>query len=80
METPLLIVHGEDDIVCDASSARMVYEMAKSKDETLEISPGMWHQLVGEKEESVELAFGIIFYWLQDLAAKASTRTDEENV
>lgn len=80
LETPLLIVHGEDDIVCDASSARMVYEIAKSKDKTLEISPGMWHQLVGEKEESVELAFGIIFYWLQDRAAKASTGTDEENV
>ncbi|KAJ8631379.1 hypothetical protein MRB53_024702 [Persea americana] len=80
LETPLLIVHGEDDIVCDANSARRVFEMARSKDKTLEILPGMWHQLVGEKEEGVELAFKIIFDWILDRAAKACTSTNGNNV
>lgn len=51
LETPFLMVHGEDDSVCDPNSARMVYEKARSKDKTLEILPGMWHLLIGETVE-----------------------------
>ncbi|XP_058099829.1 caffeoylshikimate esterase-like [Magnolia sinica] len=73
LEIALLVLHGEDDTVCDPSSAKLVYEMARSKDKTLEIFPGMWHQLIGEPEDGVELAFGTIFSWLQDRADKGKS-------
>ncbi|XP_042501242.1 caffeoylshikimate esterase-like [Macadamia integrifolia] len=68
LELPLLVVHGEDDLVCDSDSARLVYELAGSKDKTLKIFPGMWHQLIGETKENVELVFQTIFSWLRDQA------------
>ncbi|KAG9439140.1 hypothetical protein H6P81_019305 [Aristolochia fimbriata] len=73
VETPLLVLHGEDDLVCDAESATLVYENASSKDKTLKILPGVWHQFIGEPEEGVDLAFGIVFSWLEQRAKKATT-------
>ncbi|OMP05081.1 Alpha/beta hydrolase-1 [Corchorus capsularis] len=69
LELPLLIVHGEDDRVCDCSSARLVYESAGSHDKTFKSFPGMAHMLIGETEENVELVFGTIFAWLKDRGA-----------
>ncbi|MQM08128.1 hypothetical protein Taro_040980 [Colocasia esculenta] len=73
LELPLLVVHGGDDGVCAAKSASLVVKKAASKDKTLEIMPGMWHQLIGEPAENVEVAFGIIFQWLADRADKAAS-------
>ncbi|XP_010923690.3 caffeoylshikimate esterase [Elaeis guineensis] len=72
LELPLLVLHGEEDSVCDSDSAELVYALARSEDKTLEILPGMWHQLIGEPQETVELGFGIIFSWLKDRAKRAS--------
>ncbi|KAJ4963678.1 hypothetical protein NE237_023617 [Protea cynaroides] len=66
---PLLVLHGEDDLICDSDSARLFYELAGSRDKTLKIFPGMWHQLIGEPKEDVELVFQTIFSWLQDQAS-----------
>ncbi|KAL6565338.1 hypothetical protein OROGR_002289 [Orobanche gracilis] len=64
VDVPFLIVHGGGDIVCDPSCAEELYHRAASKDKTLRIYPGMWHQLVGEPDESVELVFGEVVGWL----------------
>ncbi|XP_008794508.1 caffeoylshikimate esterase-like [Phoenix dactylifera] len=72
LELPMLVLHGGEDSVCDSGSAELVYELAGSKDKTLKILPGMWHQLIGEPQETVELGFGIIFSWLKDRAKRAS--------
>nr|CAD1841503.1 unnamed protein product [Ananas comosus var. bracteatus] len=58
----------EDDSVCDSDSAELVYELARSKDKTLKIVPGMWHQLIGEPKDIVEFGFGFIFTWLKERA------------
>ncbi|EEF39219.1 conserved hypothetical protein [Ricinus communis] len=71
LEVSLLMVHGEEDAVCDVNAARFVYESAATKDKTLKIFPGMWHMLIGEPKENVELVFCTIFSWLGDHAAKA---------
>lgn len=62
---PLLICHGEEDIVCDPDGSRMLYKNAGSTDKTLHVYPGMWHQLVGEPDEGVALVFGHITSWLE---------------
>ncbi|XP_042431474.1 caffeoylshikimate esterase-like [Zingiber officinale] len=73
LEVPLLVVHGAEDAICDVKSAMVVYARARSKDKTLKIVAGMWHQLVGEEAETVEEGFGIIFAWLMERAEKASS-------
>ncbi|KAL0322391.1 UNVERIFIED_CONTAM: Monoglyceride lipase [Sesamum calycinum] len=64
VDVPFLIVHGGDDIVCDPACAEDLYNRAASKDKTLRIYPGMWHQLVGEPDENVELVFSEVVEWL----------------
>jgi len=62
---PLLICHGDQDVVCDPDSSKMLHQKASSGDKTLHIYPGMWHQLVGEPAEGVEQVFGDMFSWLE---------------
>ncbi|XP_050887168.1 caffeoylshikimate esterase-like [Lathyrus oleraceus] len=64
VDMPFLVVHGGDDVICNSAYAEDLYKRAKSKDKTMKIYDGMWHQLVGESNESVELVFGDILEWL----------------
>ncbi|XP_078178194.1 caffeoylshikimate esterase-like [Carex rostrata] len=66
VELPLLVLHGEDDAVCDVESAELVYDLAASTDKTLKVLPGMWHQLIGEGKEILEVGFEVIFSWLKE--------------
>ncbi|KAL0011867.1 hypothetical protein SO802_006975 [Lithocarpus litseifolius] len=54
-------------------SARFVYESAASEDKILKIFPSMWHQLIGEPKENVELVYGFISSWLGDRANKGKS-------
>lgn len=65
VEVPLLISHGGDDVICDPACVEELYRRATSKDKTLKIYPGMWHQLIGEPKENVELVFGDMVEWLR---------------
>lgn len=76
LEVIMLMVHEEDDVVCDYRSARFVYESAASEDKILKIFPSMWHQLIGEPKENVELVYGFILSWLGDRANKAKSSTN----
>ena len=67
---------GEDDVVCDYRSARFVYESAASEDKVLKIFPSMWHRLIGEPKENVELVYGFILSWLWGRANKAKSGTN----
>ncbi|XP_072986529.1 caffeoylshikimate esterase-like [Typha latifolia] len=71
LELPMLVLHGEEDVVCDLDSAELVYELAKSKDKTLKIVYAMWHQLIGEDKDTVEMGFEVIFSWLKERAKRA---------
>ncbi|KAI4339415.1 hypothetical protein MLD38_024362 [Melastoma candidum] len=64
VEVPLLIVHGAEDVVCDPACAKELYQRAQSEDKTMKVYPGMWHQLIGEPEEIVEMVFGDMKEWL----------------
>ncbi|KAL9402653.1 hypothetical protein Peur_006502 [Populus x canadensis] len=70
VDVPLLVVHGGDDVVCDPASAKELYERAASADKTLKMYSGMWHQLIGEPEENVNLVFGDMVEWLQNRAER----------
>ncbi|KAF8394990.1 hypothetical protein HHK36_018929 [Tetracentron sinense] len=72
VDVPFLIVHGEEDVVCDPAGVEDLYRRASSKDKTIRVYPGMFHQLVGEPEENVELVFGEIVEWLRTRAEQAA--------
>lgn len=76
VDVPLLVVHGGDDMVCDPACAKELFERAASTDRTLKIYPGMWHQLVGESEENVNLVFGDIVEWLENRAKRGDVAND----
>ncbi|CAK9169599.1 unnamed protein product [Ilex paraguariensis] len=78
VDVPLLIVHGGEDVLCDPACAEELYQRAANEDKTLRIYPGMWHQLVGEPEESVELVFGEVVEWLRTRAERAAVAGGEE--
>ncbi|XP_047322695.1 caffeoylshikimate esterase-like [Impatiens glandulifera] len=64
VELPFLVVHGSEDIVCDPATAEEFYRRASSVDKTMIMYPGVWHQMVGEEEKTVNLVFGDIVDWL----------------
>ncbi|PSS04935.1 Caffeoylshikimate esterase [Actinidia chinensis var. chinensis] len=78
LELPLLVVHGGEDKICDPNSARWVHDSAASKDKTLKIFKGMWHQFIGEPNENVELVFGAILSWLGERASSVITTHSNE--
>ncbi|KAH7365734.1 hypothetical protein KP509_18G043400 [Ceratopteris richardii] len=61
---PLLVVHGEKDVICDPEGVKVVYQKAASTDKTIKIYKGMWHQLVGEPKENIDMVFSDICQWL----------------
>ncbi|KAJ0082624.1 hypothetical protein Patl1_11415 [Pistacia atlantica] len=54
----------------------LVYESAASEDKTLKIFPGLWHMLIGENEEDVEVVFGIVLSWIAERAGKAKAKSN----
>lgn len=62
---PLLLVHGELDTVTDPAGSLALYNNASSSDKTMHIYDGMWHQLVGETPENMEIVFNDIYNWLE---------------
>lgn len=76
---PLLISHGSEDRVCDPAGVEELYRRASSRDKTLRVHSGMWHQLIGESEENVELVFGEMLDWLQARVERAGSAEASAN-
>lgn len=72
VDVPMLIVHGGDDVVCDPACVEDLHRRASSRDKTIKIYPGMWHQLVGEPEKNVDLVYGDVLDWLTNRASPAA--------
>lgn len=64
---PMLILHGEADVVTDPSVSKTLFEKASSKDKKLKLYKGAYHQLL--EGEPIEVVYGIfndIYSWLND--------------
>ena len=53
---PLLIMHGEDDLLTSPDGSREFYARAASDDKTLKIYPDLYHEIFNEPEKDVVLA------------------------
>lgn len=58
---PLLILHGEADPMTSPEGSRFLYENAGSEDKSLEIFPGLYHEIFNEPER--DAVFGDILEW-----------------
>ncbi|KAL3616832.1 hypothetical protein CASFOL_039226 [Castilleja foliolosa] len=65
LEVAMLVVHGGDDVICEVEGAKYLYECVGSKDKSLKVYEGMWHQWIGEDNESVEEVFETILSWIE---------------
>ncbi|GMH04310.1 hypothetical protein Nepgr_006149 [Nepenthes gracilis] len=64
---PLLILHGEADVVTDPSVSKALYEKASSKDKKLILYQDAYHALLeGEPDEVIIRVFDDIITWLDD--------------
>jgi len=50
LETPLLVLHGARDELCPPTGSEMVHARAGSRDKTLKIYPGLFHEIFNEPE------------------------------
>ena len=71
---PILIVHGEADIVTDPSVSKALYEKANSKDKKLCLYKDSYHSLLeGEPDEMIFRILDDIISWLDEHCIKAGT-------
>ncbi|MQL79190.1 hypothetical protein Taro_011625, partial [Colocasia esculenta] len=71
---PLLILHGEADVVTDPSVSKALYEKAKSPDKQLRLYKDAYHSLLeGESDEMIFKVLDDIVSWLDEHTAKKVT-------
>ncbi|XP_078690471.1 monoglyceride lipase-like [Branchiostoma floridae x Branchiostoma belcheri] len=64
VDCPFLVIHGDDDKVCDVSGAWKLYHQARSRDKEIKIYPNCRHVLLLETPEDVEKVKQDILDWL----------------
>ncbi|KAI0488620.1 hypothetical protein KFK09_028459 [Dendrobium nobile] len=68
---PLLILHGEADVLTDCSVSEALYEKASSSDKEILIYKDAYHSLLeGEPDETINLVLDNIVSWLEKRCAK----------
>lgn len=72
---PVLILHGEADVVTAPELSQELYNRCSSTDKTLKIYPTCWHNLlVGEPEDIAKHIFDDAVNWLNDHQRKLSSK------
>ncbi|KAJ0042194.1 hypothetical protein Pint_18774 [Pistacia integerrima] len=70
---PLLILHGEADIVTDPSVSKALYEKASHKDKKFILYKDAYHSLLeGEPDDMIIRVFSDIISWLDDHSNKST--------
>ena len=70
IDLPILICHGEADRLTMPGGSRLLAEMSTSKDKTLKIYPGLYHELINEPERDMVMRdFG---KWILERATETS--------
>jgi alpha-beta hydrolase superfamily lysophospholipase len=56
VQLPLLIMHGEDDVLTSPAGSKQFHQRASSDDKTLKLYPGLYHEIFNEPEKDDVLA------------------------
>jgi alpha-beta hydrolase superfamily lysophospholipase len=60
---PFIVLQGSDDKLVDPEGAQLLYEKAASKDKTLKVYEGLYHEVFNEPER--DLVLKDVEYWLE---------------
>jgi acylglycerol lipase len=64
LRLPLLVLHGEEDRISSSKGAVYMVDRAQSKDKTLEIFPGLFHEIMNEEKLAREKVLQVISKWI----------------
>ncbi|PIK45138.1 hypothetical protein BSL78_17998 [Apostichopus japonicus] len=64
VEWPYFLLHGDADQICDVGGSRTFHNSAKSKDKTLKVYEGYYHELDKEPEEYAKVILDDMREWL----------------
>lgn len=64
IDAPILIQHGGDDVITPPHGSEMIYERVSSRDKTLKIYPGLYHEIYNEPQRDEVIGFTID--WIND--------------
>ncbi|OEL30157.1 hypothetical protein BAE44_0008824 [Dichanthelium oligosanthes] len=71
---PMIILHGEADLVTDASVSKALYEKSKSQDKKLCLYKGAYHAILeGEPDDTIFQVLDDIISWLDQHSTKESS-------
>jgi len=56
LDLPILIMHGNSDKLADVSGSKMLHEQISSKDNTLKLYDGLYHEILNEPEQQIVMA------------------------
>lgn len=62
-EYPFLVMHGSEDKITDPKGSQMLYDGSSSKDKTIKIFEGLYHETMREPEK--EMFFESVTSWLK---------------
>jgi len=66
IKIPFLVLHGDTDNIINSVGSQTLYDKAASKDKTIKIFPGGYHQLHGDIEPTKSETLKDISKWLKD--------------
>lgn len=64
IEFPFLVTHGDGDRIASVEGTKQMYELSKSTDKTIQIYPGMYHNLNHEILEDRMRHFNVVRDWI----------------
>lgn len=65
LSTPILLLHGGDDVVTDPKLSQVLHDRCSSTDKTINIYPKAWHDMLfGEPEYLKKMIYADITSWL----------------
>lgn len=64
LTVPLYLFHGEADQIVSSEGSKRLYECAGSKDKTLKIYPGLFHETMNEAEADKKRVLGDLKAWI----------------
>lgn len=65
LSVPVLLLHGGDDVVTDPKMSEVLHDRCSSKDKTIKIYPGAWHEMLfGEPKEVREKIYRDLMNWI----------------
>jgi len=74
---PFLLLHGENDSLCQAAGSHLLAKMAKSKDKKLKIYPGASHHLILEEKKIREEVMNDIVNWISKRLASRQAHPEK---